>query len=144
MPQCGFPGGYSAGKNCPACHAAADVRPLTAPECKKRRRPAADAFALKISEDVFLRSNFLALNSAVPRPTSPLFLHFLRLSHPVPVFSFILSGYSGEHIDPLPLRFHWQHGRTAFQGKTALYDFTAAYARLIRPIDDGILCFCTS
>ena len=55
-----------------------------------------------------------------------------------------LTADCGEHIDPLTLRFHWQHGRTAFQGKAALYDVTVAYAGLIRLIDEGILCFCTS
>ena len=55
-----------------------------------------------------------------------------------------LTADCGEHIDPLPPCFHRQHGRTALRGKAALYDFTVAYAHLIRPINGGILCFCTS
>ena len=80
-------------------------------------------------------------NQALHKPDQPLLVHSVLIDHKP---DFALTADCGEHIDPLPLRFHWQHGRTAFQGKAALYDFTVAYARLIRPIDDGILCFCTS
>ena len=84
---------------------------------------------------------FSITNQALHKPDQPLWVHGVLIDHKP---DFALTADCGEHIDPLPLRFHWQHGRTAFQGKAALYDFTAAYARLIRPIDDGILCFCTS
>ena len=42
-----------------------------------------------------------------------------------------LTADCGEHIDPLPLCFHRQYGRTAFRGKAALYNFTVAYSSLI-------------
>ncbi len=84
---------------------------------------------------------FGGTNQALHKLDQPLLVHGVLIDHKL---DFALTVDCGEHIDPLPLRFHWQHGRTAFQGKAALYDFTVAYARLIRPIDDGILCFCTS
>ena len=43
------------------------------------------------------------------------------------------------HIDPLPLRLHRQHWRTALGRKATFYDLTVAYPSLIGPIDYGIL-----
>ena len=42
----------------------------------------------------------------------PLWVHGVLIDHKP---DFALTADCGEHIDPLPLRFHWQHGRTAFQ-----------------------------
>ena len=49
----------------------------------------------------------------------------------------------GDHIHPLPLRFHWQHWRMAFRRKAALHHFTIAYTRFVAPVDIRILSLCT-
>ena len=71
----------------------------------------------------------------------PLLVHGVRIEHKT---NLALAADCRDHIDPLSFGFHPQHRRTAFRRKAALYDFTVAYASLICPIDDGILCFCAS
>ena len=70
----------------------------------------------------------------------PLLVHSVLIDHKT---NLALAADCGDHIDPLTLRLHRQHGRTPLRGKAALYDFTVAYASPIGPIDDGILCFRT-
>ena len=84
---------------------------------------------------------FRGADQALHKSDQPLLVHGVLIDHKTDL---ALTADRRNHIDPLPLRLHRQHWRTALGRKAALYDFTVAYASLIGPIDDGILCLCSS
>ena len=69
-----------------------------------------------------------------------LLVHGILIDHKADL---TLTADRRDHIDPLPLRLHRQHRRTALRGKAALYDFTIAYSGFVCPIDPCLLCLCT-
>ena len=79
-------------------------------------------------------------NQTFHEADQPLLVHGVLIEHKT---NLALAADCGDHIDPLPLRFHRKHWRPALGRIAALYDLAVAYASLIRPIDDGVLCFCT-
>ena len=84
------------------------------------------------------QENFLSrgADQALHKADQPLLVHGVLIEHKTDL---ALTADCRNHIDPLPLRLHRQHWRTALGRKAALYDFTVAYASLIGPIDYGIL-----
>ena len=63
---------------------------------------------------------FWNANQTLHKSNQTLLVHGALIDHKT---NLALTADCGEHIDPLPLCFHRQHGRTDFWGKAALYDF---------------------
>ncbi len=95
-----------------------------------------DLQVVQDQEHFLLRGTDQTLHEA----DQPLLVHGVLINHKT---NLALAAERRNHIDPPPFRLHRQHRRTALRGKAALYNFTVAYAGLIGPIEDGILCFCT-
>ena len=70
----------------------------------------------------------------------PLLVHGVLINHEPDA---ALAADGRDHIDPLPVRLHWQHGRTTLRGEAAFYYVAVAYPSLICPIDDGVFRFRT-
>lgn len=76
------------------------------------------------------------IDQALHKSDQPLLVHGVLIDHKTDL---ALTADRRNHIDPLPLRLHRQHWRTALGRKATFNDLTVAYASLIGPIDYGIL-----
>ena len=79
---------------------------------------------------------FRGADQALHKSDQPLLVHGVLIDHKTDL---ALTADRRNHIDPLPLRLHRQHWRTALGRKATFYDLTVAYPSLIGPIDYGIL-----
>lgn len=80
-------------------------------------------------------------DKALHKLDQPPLIHGVLIDHETHI---ALVADCRKHIDPFPLCFHRQNRRLSFGSEAPLHHFAAAHASLIRPIYDGILCFCTT